>query len=159
MLVPPCSQFNAVLPLAVSWAIATKKFSSVLLISSCHCWELLESSYYAEYIYIFFFIFSQILGLSLDFSRMTSLLVATEPFPKIGHNFGLCSLPYVLQFSIVLLENPLHSTNISWNSPYCSPSVISANLTDKCYLQKFGSGSEKSSLPTNLCLNLHSQLS
>lgn len=87
---------------------------------------------------IFFFIFSQILALSLDFSRMTLLLVATEPVPKIGHNFDLCSLPYVLQFSTVLLENPLHSTNISWNSPYCSPSVIPANLTTNVICRNLG---------------------
>lgn len=78
------------------------------------------------------------------------------PFTKTGHNLGLCLLPYVFQSSTALLENSLHFPNISWNFPPCCPSVIPANSTDKCYLQKFGTGSKKSSLPTNLFLNLHS---
>lgn len=103
--------------------------------------------------------FSHILALSLVFSRMTLLLITLEPFPKTAQNFGLCLLPYVLQYSIVLLERSLHCANIPWNLPYYSPSVIPANSTYKCYLQKFGSVSKKSSLPADLSLNLHSQLS
>lgn len=99
------------------------------------------------------------LALSLVFFRMTLLLITIDPFPKTTHNFGLCLLPYVLQYPIVLLEHSLHCANIPWNLPYYSPSVIPANSTYKCYLQKFGSVSKKSSLPADLSLNLHSQLS
>lgn len=106
-----------------------------------------------------FFMFSHILALSLVFSRMTLLLITIDPFPKTTHNFGLCLLPYVLQYPIVLLECSLHCANIPWNLPYYSPSVVPANSTYKCYLQKFGSVSKKSSLPADLSLNLHSQLS
>lgn len=47
VMVPPCSQFSALLPLAFHehWP---QKLSSVLLISFCYCWELLEFSRYAK---------------------------------------------------------------------------------------------------------------
>lgn len=96
------------------------------------------------------FIFSHILALSLDFPRMTFLLVSVEPFPKTGCSFGLSVLPCELQSSTVFLENSLHCANTSWNLPYCSPSVVPTNSTDECYLQKLGTGSKKSSLPTSL---------
>lgn len=140
------SQLSPVLPLAVSQAIPTQKFSSVLLISFCHCRELLESSYYAEYTVIYL---RSYFGLVFRLLQDDLLLVTIELFPKTGHNFGLRLLPYELQSSIVVLENSLHSENISWNLPYCSPFVIPANFTDKCYMQKSGMepGSPHKSFP------------
>lgn len=84
------------------------------------------------------------------------LLVTIELFPKTGHNFGLCLLPYELQSSTVVLENSLHSENISWDLPYCCPFVIPASFTDKCYMQKFGM---EAGSPHKSFLALHSQLS
>lgn len=151
MLVLPCSQFSAILLLAVSSAIPTKK---ILFCVSDFILSLLRAARVLLLctICIVSFIFSHILALSLDFSGMTLLLVTIEPIPKTVYNVGLCLLPYMLQLSIVLLENSLHCANISRNLPYCSLSVIPANSTDKCYLQKFGTGS-KSSLPINVCLS------
>lgn len=120
MLTPPCWQFSAILPLAVSQAIPTKK---ILFCIADFIFPLLNTARVLQLcrIYTGFFIFRYILALLLAFSRVTFLLVTIKPVSKVGHNFVLCLLPYVLQSSITL-ENSLYCANISWNLPYCSSS-------------------------------------